>query len=199
MDPRGAAHAHQQHQGLVRAPHHHQQPPHPHPIPASTIHQQPPITYGPEPHSDAHAAASHPHPGTTTSQEPQGPHGAHTQHPHDPQGRPDPQPAQHPPPPPPPPSTERPFGCGALWAPSSTRAVAPQPVQPAPVAPRAGKHSLRPVPPHLPKVRPRPWEPDPARVAAPPVPKAVKECGSDPSRATYHRLLVPTGSRGVVG
>ena len=47
-------------------------------------------------------------------------------------------------PPPPPPPTERPFGCGALWAPSSTRAVAPQPVQPAPVAPRAGKHSLRP-------------------------------------------------------
>ena len=43
--------------------------------------------------------------------------------------------------PPPPSSTERPFGCGALWA---TRAVAPQPVQPAPVAPRAGKHSLRP-------------------------------------------------------
>ena len=42
-------------------------------------------------------------------------------------------------------------------------------------------------------------EPDPARVAAPPVPKAVKECGSDPSRATYHRLPVPTGSRGVVG
>ena len=46
--------------------------------------------------------------------------------------------------PPPPVQTERPFGCGALWAPSSTRAVAPQPVQPAPVAPRAGKHSLRP-------------------------------------------------------
>ena len=46
--------------------------------------------------------------------------------------------------PPPPSSTERPFGCGALWAPSSTRAVVPQPVQPAPVAPRAGKHSLRP-------------------------------------------------------
>ena len=42
-------------------------------------------------------------------------------------------------------------------------------------------------------------EPDPARVAAPPVPKAVKECGSDPSRATYHRLPVPIGSRGVVG
>ena len=40
--------------------------------------------------------------------------------------------------------TERPFGCGALWAPSSTRAVAPQPVQLALVAPRAGKHSLRP-------------------------------------------------------
>ena len=38
MDPRGAAHAHQQHQGLVGAPHHHQQPPHQHPIPASTIH-----------------------------------------------------------------------------------------------------------------------------------------------------------------
>ena len=42
-------------------------------------------------------------------------------------------------------------------------------------------------------------EPDPARVAAPPVPKAVKECGSDRSCATYHRLPVPTGSRGVVG
>ena len=39
MEPRGAAHAHQQHQGLVGAPHHHQQPPHPHPIPASTIHR----------------------------------------------------------------------------------------------------------------------------------------------------------------
>ena len=49
---------------------------------------------------------------------------------------------QHTPTPPQPP-----FGCGALWAPSSTRAVAPQPVQPAPVAPRAGKHSLRPVAP----------------------------------------------------
>ena len=46
--------------------------------------------------------------------------------------------------PPPPSSTERPFGCGALWAPSSTRVVALQPVQPAPVAPRAGQHSLRP-------------------------------------------------------
>ena len=46
--------------------------------------------------------------------------------------------------PPPPSSTERPFGCGALWAPSSTRAVAPQPVQPALVAPRAGKHTLCP-------------------------------------------------------
>ena len=45
--------------------------------------------------------------------------------------------------PPPPSSTERPFGCGALWAPSSTRAVAPQPVQPTPLAPRVGKHSLR--------------------------------------------------------
>ena len=78
MDPRGAAHAHQQHKGLVGAPHHHQQPPHPHPIPASTIHQQPPITYGPQPHPDAHVAASHQHPGTTTSQEAQGPHSAHT-------------------------------------------------------------------------------------------------------------------------
>ena len=45
---------------------------------------------------------------------------------------------------PPPPTTERPFGCGALWAPSSTRAIALQPVQPAPVAPWAGMHSLRP-------------------------------------------------------
>ena len=70
MDQRGAAHAHQQHQGLVGAPHGHQQPPQPHPIPASTIHQQPPITYRPQPHPDAHAAASHPHPGSTTSQGP---------------------------------------------------------------------------------------------------------------------------------
>ena len=31
------------------------------------------------------------------------------------------------------------------------------------------------VPLHLPGVRPRPWEPDPACEAAPPVPKAVKE------------------------
>ena len=108
MDPRGAAHAHQQHQGLVGAPHHHQQPPHPHSIPASTIHQQPPITYGPQPHSDAHAAASHPHLATTTSQERQGPHSAHMQHPHDSQRPPDPQPAQHPPPPPPPPTVPPP-------------------------------------------------------------------------------------------
>ena len=54
------------------------------------------------------------------------------------------------------------------------------------------------VPLHLPRVRPRPWEPDPAREAAPPVPKVVKECGSDPSRATYHPLSVPIGSREVV-
>ena len=70
MDLRGAAHAHQQHQSLVGAAHHHQQPPHPHPIPASTIHRQPPITYGPQPHPDAHAATSHPHLGTATSQVP---------------------------------------------------------------------------------------------------------------------------------
>ena len=42
-------------------------------------------------------------------------------------------------------------------------------------------------------------EPGLAHVAAPPVPKEVKECGSDPSRATYHRLPVPAGSRGAVG
>ena len=102
MDLWGAAHAHQQHRGLVGAPHHHQQPPHPHPIPGSTIYRQPPITYGPQPHPDAHAATSHPHLGTATSQGPQGPHGAHTQHPHDPQGCPDPGPARHPPLPPPP-------------------------------------------------------------------------------------------------
>ena len=42
-------------------------------------------------------------------------------------------------------------------------------------------------------------EPDPARVAAPPVPKVVKECGSDPSPATYHHLPVPAGRRGVAG
>ena len=42
-------------------------------------------------------------------------------------------------------------------------------------------------------------EPDPVRVAAPPVPKAVKECGSDRSRTTYHHHPMPTGSRGVVG
>ena len=121
MDPRGAAHAHQQHQGLVGAPHHHQQPPHPHPIPASTIHQQPPITYGPQPHPDAHAAASRPHRGTTTSQEPQGPHGAHTQHPHDRQGRPDPQPAQHPAPPPPPPTAPPPHHPPPAPPPPETR------------------------------------------------------------------------------
>ena len=77
-------------------------------IPASTIHQQPPIKYGPPPHPDAHAAASHPHHGTTTSQEPQGPHGAQTPHPHDPQERSDPKPAQHPPPPPQPPKVPLP-------------------------------------------------------------------------------------------
>ena len=46
--------------------------------------------------------------GTTTSQEPQGTHSAHTQHPHNPQGRPDPQPAQHQPPPSPPPTVPPP-------------------------------------------------------------------------------------------
>ena len=101
--------------------------------------------------------------------------------------------------PPPPSSTERPFGCGALWAPSSTRAVAPQPVQPALVAPRAGKHTLCPGAPPSAQGTPSAVGADPAREAAPPVPKAVKECGSDPSRATYHRLPVPIGSRGVVG
>ena len=108
MDPRGAALAHHQHQGLVGAPHHHQQPPGPHPIPTSTINRQPPITYGPQPRPDAHAAASHPHLGTATSQGPQGPHSAHTQHPHDPEGHPEPQPAQHPSPPPPTPSSATP-------------------------------------------------------------------------------------------
>ena len=103
MDPRGAAHAHQQHQGLEGAPHHHQQPTHPHPRSASTIHRQPPTTYGPQPRLDAQAAASHPYLGTAASQGPPGLHGTHTQHPHDPAGRPDSQPAQHPPPPPPPP------------------------------------------------------------------------------------------------
>ena len=71
------------------------------PTPANTIHQQPQITYGPQPEPDAHATASHPHLGVATSQGPQGPHGAQRQHPHDRQGRPDPQPAQHPLPPPP--------------------------------------------------------------------------------------------------
>ena len=102
MDLRGAAQANRQHQGLVEAPQEHQQLPQRHPIPASTIYRQPSITYGPQPHPDTHAPASHQHLGTATSQGPQRLHGAHTQHPHDPQGRPDPQPAQNPPLPPPP-------------------------------------------------------------------------------------------------
>ena len=100
MDPWGARQAHQQHQGLQGAPHRNQQPPHPHPMPASTFHQQPPTTYGPEPDQDAQAAASLPYLGTAASQGPQGPHGTHRQHPHDPARRPDSHPAQHPPHPP---------------------------------------------------------------------------------------------------
>ena len=41
IDQRGAAHQHWQHQGLVGAPRHHQQPPDTHPIQASSIHRQP--------------------------------------------------------------------------------------------------------------------------------------------------------------
>ena len=50
-----------------------------------------------------------------------------------------------------------------------------------------------------PEYAPGHGEPDPAHVVAPPVPKAVKECGSDPNRATYHYLPVPAGSRGALG
>ena len=68
--------------------------------------------------------------------------------------------------PPPLSSTERPFECGALWAPSSTRAVAPQL---APAVPRAGKHSVW-GPFTCPEYAPSRGKPDPAHVAAPPVP-----------------------------
>ena len=78
MDRRGAAHAHQQYQDLEESPHHHQQPPHPQPMPTSTIHQGPPTTYGPQPGPDAQAAASHPYLGTAASQGPQGPHDRNT-------------------------------------------------------------------------------------------------------------------------
>ena len=89
----------------------------------------------------------------------------------------------NPAPPPPRSDTERPFGCGALWpstrAGPSTWAVAPQPVQLALAAPKAGKHSLRP------RAPPPAWgtpqaigEPDPAHVAAPPA--VVKECWVPP-------------------
>ena len=71
--------------------------------------------------------------------------------------------------PPPPSSTERPFRCGALWAPSSTRAVAPQPVQPAPVAPRAGKHTLR-------LGAPPPARGTPSAVGAGPSPRGSTTC-----------------------
>ena len=71
--------------------------------------------------------------------------------------------------PPPPSSTERPFGCGALWAPSLTRAVAPQPVQPALVAPRAGKHTLRPG-------APPPAQGTPSAVGAGPSPRGSTTC-----------------------
>ena len=84
MDPRAAAHVHQQHQGLEGAPRHHQQPPHPNPMPVSTFHRQPPTTYEPQPRPDAQAAASYPYLGTAASQGPQGPHGTHTQHLYDP-------------------------------------------------------------------------------------------------------------------
>ena len=79
------------------------------------------------------------------------------------------QPPVDPCPPPPPSSTERPFGCGALWAPSSTRAVAPQPVQPALVAPRAGKHTLRPG-------APPPAQGTPSAVGAGPSPRGSTTC-----------------------
>ena len=100
MDLRGAAHAHNQHRGLVGARHHYQQPLHSHPIPASTNNRQPATTYGSQPRPDAQEAAPHLYLGTAITQGPQGPHGTHTQHPQDPVGRPDSQQAQHPPPPP---------------------------------------------------------------------------------------------------
>ena len=74
-----ATHVHQQQQDLQGAPHHHQQPPHPHLMPASTIHQQPPTAYGRQPHPDAQTATSHPYLETTASQGPQEPHATHTQ------------------------------------------------------------------------------------------------------------------------
>ena len=83
--------------------------------------------------------------------------------------------------------------------PSSTQAVAPLPVQLALVAPRAGKHNLRPGPSTYAGYALGRGEPNTAHVAAPPVPKAVKECGSNPSCATYHRLPVPAGNSGAVG
>ena len=71
--------------------------------------------------------------------------------------------------PPPPSSKEKPFGCGALWSPSSTRAVAPQPVQPALAAPRAGKHPLRPG-------APPPARGTPSAVGAGPSPQGSTTC-----------------------
>ena len=71
--------------------------------------------------------------------------------------------------------------------PLSTRAVAPQPVHQAPVQGREALSAPR-GPSICPGYALGRGEPDPAHMAAPPVPKAVKECGSDPSRAAYHHL-----------
>jgi hypothetical protein len=69
---------------------------------------------------------------------------------------------------------------------SSTRAVGPQPVQLAPVAPWAGKHSLCPGAPGYTLGR---GEPDPAHVAAPPVPCRHALCPSTVPIQCAHALF----------
>ena len=99
IDPRGAMHVHQQHQGLQGAPDNHWQPPRPQPMLASTIHEQPTAEYEPQPHPDAEATTSHFD--TVASQGTPEPPDTDTQHPRAPAGCPDSRPAQHPSPPPP--------------------------------------------------------------------------------------------------
>ena len=92
-DPQRAVHAQQEHQGLQGAPHHHQQPP---PPAAHASENHPPAairylqTTAPR---DAQATTSHLD--TGGNEEPREPHNTHTQHPHNPTGRPNSHPAPH--------------------------------------------------------------------------------------------------------
>ena len=179
-DLRGATHAHQQHQAYKGAPQHHKQPPRQFPMPASTLHQQPPTGYRPQPHADDQAATTHSYLDTAASQGPQEPHSMHTQQPHDPAGRPDSHPTQDPPPlpppravqpshhpPPPPPSETRPQKHHAetpanlcLPQPPPTHTTASTPSRghqekPHHQTPHATTKTSSPNPNHPPKITPR--------------------------------------------